>query len=258
MRLKKKNVIMIALVSTGLVLSAYFAFNARQNGNLKNEAAQTAPENEKKDIVQGNITAPKTIDYSHLKKDTAITKLMIARKDSLGIKKSLDMIVRSDESIKIGDVRISMRDILEKAFTKEGDVFEEKIDPAGAVLPQHVKEYGIYVVQPGDNIWNIHFNVLKEYYENQGVLVSPTADEPIETGMSSGVGKILKFSEKLVIIYNLNENKIDMDIDLLEPLSKIIVYNMNEVFSLLQELNYKDIDRIQFDGETIWIPTKQS
>jgi len=113
------------------------------------------------------------------------------------------------------------------------------------------------VVQPGDNIWNIHFNILKEYYEYKGINVSSEADEPIDKGLSSGVGKILKFSETLVIIYNLVEKKVTSDIDLLEPLSKIVVYNMDEVFSLLQEINYKNIDRIQFDGKTIWIPTKK-
>jgi hypothetical protein len=113
------------------------------------------------------------------------------------------------------------------------------------------------VVQPGDNIWNIHFNILKEFYENQGITISPNADEPINRGMSSGVGKILKFSETMVIIYNFIERKIVSNIELLEPLSKIIIYNMDEIFSLLQEINYENLDRIQFDGKSIWVPTKK-
>jgi len=31
---------------------------------------------------------------------------------------------------------------------------------------------------------------------------------------------------------------------------------MDEVFSLLKEINYQNIDRIQFDGKTIWIPSE--
>ncbi len=207
--------------------------------------------------VQGDIIVMPTIDYNDLKKNKKLKDLMVSRKESLGIKKSLDMIVNSDESFTIGDIQISMRDILEKAFIKKGEVFEEKIEASGAVRPHKIKAYGIYVVQPGDNIWNIHFNILKEYYEYKGINVSSEADEPIDKGLSSGVGKILKFSETLVIIYNLVEKKVTSDIDLLEPLSKIVVYNMDEVFSLLQEINYKNIDRIQFDGKTIWIPTKK-
>ena len=80
----------------------------------------------------------------------------------------------------------------------------------------------------------------------------------MDKGQSSGIGKILKFSETMVIIYNLLEKKVDVDINLLSPLSKIIVYNMEEVFSLLRDINFDTIDRIQFDGKTIWVPANKS
>ena len=211
----------------------------------------------KNDIIQKEIIVTPAIDYKNLKKDNELKKLMSSRKKELGIQDSLDMIIKSNESFKIGGTQISMRDILEKAFIKEGNVFEERIDASGAVLPQKIKEYGIYVVQPGDNIWNIHFNILKEFYDHKGIDVASKADEPVNHGMSSGVGKILKFSETMVIIYNLIDKKVSSDINLLDPLSKIIVYNMDEVFSLLLEVNYDNIDRIQFDGKTIWIPARK-
>ncbi len=208
-------------------------------------------------LVQKAIVVTPDIDYKDLKKNRTLKKFMDSRKDNLGIKKSLDMIVKSNENFIIGDHKISMRDVLEKAFIKKGTLFEEKIEDSGAVVPQKIIEYGIYVVQPNDNIWNIHFNILKEFYEHKGINVSPKADEPVGQGMSSGVGKILKFSETIVIIYNLVDKKVDSDIHLLEPLSKIVVYNMDEVFSLLYEVNYDNIDRLQFDGKTIWIPAKK-
>ena len=211
---------------------------------------------DKDGVVQGQIVIKPTIDYKDLKKDSRLKNLMGSRKQQLGLDKSLDMIVNSDEIFTIGDIEVSMSDILKQAFLKQGDVFEEKIETSGEVRPQKIKQYGIYVVQPGDNIWNIHFNILREYYNTQGVSVAPKADEPVDRGLSSGVGKILKFSETMVIIYNLVERKVDTNIDLLEPLSKIIVYNMDEVFSLLKEINYQNIDRIQFDGKTIWIPSE--
>ena len=209
------------------------------------------------EIAQGTIIVLPDIDYKNLKKDEKLKQLMVSRKEELGFKKSLDMIVKSDETFKIGDVQIPLRDILEKASFKEGKVFEEKIEDSGAVQPEIINKFGIYVVQQDDNIWNIHFNILKEFYEHRGIKISPVADEPISKGMSSGVGKILKFSETMVIIYNFIEQKIDSNIELLEPLSKIIVYNMDEIFSFLQEVNYENIDRIQFDGKTIWVPTKK-
>ncbi len=252
----------------GVILLGILYINRSQQEKLPVEknitgGLITAEENKKNfinsedEIVTKNITVMPTIDYKELNKDNGLKKLMESRKTKFGIKTSLDMIVKSNENFTIGDNNISMRDILEKAFVKQGDVFEEKIETSGAVSPQKIKTYGIYVVQPGDNIWNIHFNILKEFYDHKGINVSPMADEPGDKGMSSGVGKILKFSEALVIIYNIVDRKVDSNINILEPLSKIIIYNMDEVFSLLFEFNYDNIDRIQFDGTTIWIPAKK-
>jgi hypothetical protein len=253
----------------GIVLLGILYVNRSQQTKLSDgknitKGLLTSEENKKEfinkngdGIVKKNIIVPPTIDYNELKKDDELIKLMNSRKTKFGIKSSLDMIVKSNESFTIGENHISMRDILEKAFIKQGNVFEEKIATSGAVSPQKIKTYGIYVVRPGDNIWNIHFNILKEFYEHKGINVSPKADEPVDQGMSSGVGKILKFSETMVIIYNLVDKKVVSNINLLEPLSKIIIYNMDEVFSLLFEFNYDNIDRIQFDGKTIWVPAKK-
>ncbi|WP_299981174.1 hypothetical protein [Desulfobacula sp.] len=265
---KKKKLIIMAVVLLGVILFSIQYFSKHQEKKLPAIKAETAiPQNtgdnnkkniaEEDGIVRGDIIVMPTINYKDLEKDKALKELMASRKKILGIKKSLDMIVNSDESFKIGDIQISMRDILEKAFIKKGGVFEEKIEGSGAVRPQKIKEYGIYVVTPGDNIWNIHFNLLKDFYEYKKINVSSKADEPVDQGMSSGVGKILKFSETMVIIYNLIEKKVGSDVDLLDPLSKIVVYNMDEVFSLLQEINYENIDRIQFDGKNLWIPAKK-
>jgi hypothetical protein len=76
-------------------------------------------------------------------------------------------------------------------------------------------------------------------------------------GYSTGVGKILKFSENLVHIYNLRERTLDSDLHFIHPLSKIVVYNMGRVFALLDRIDYKDVNRIQFDGETLWLPAVQ-
>jgi hypothetical protein len=265
----KKKRWALAFVLFGIVIMGFLIFGTPLKMDRPAEKKNVVTDEKQNEIqkeipaggdgaVQGEIIVLPAIDYQSLEKDKELKDLMESRKDSLGIKKSLDMIVHSDENMKIGDVKISMRDILEKAFLNEGAVFEEKIDSSGAVLPPRIKAYGIYVVQPGDNIWNIHFNILKDYYESRGVTVSPRADEPMDKGQSSGIGKILKFSETMVIIYNLLEKKVDVDINLLSPMSKIIVYNMDEVFSLLRDINFDTINRIQFDGKTIWVPANKS
>lgn len=115
------------------------------------------------------------------------------------------------------------------------------------------KEYGIYIVRPGDNIWNIHFQVLSGYFEKKGVTLSPLADEPIARGVSSGVGKLLKFSENMVYLYNLENRQLDVNLDQLTPYKKIVIYNMKRVFELLDQIDYENVNQIQFDGDTIWI-----
>ncbi len=266
----------IAIIATALfVLSAGWLFfstsdtsvdhlGKRDAAQQKNSADIIVPLNSKtgtvegKGVVKGKINVTPTIDYEDLEKDNTLKTLMENRKEELGIQKSLDLIVESDETFIVGGLKVSMREILEKAFTKSGEVYQEEISASGGSTPGKIRAYGIHVVQPGDNIWNIHFYILKEYYAFKGIQLTAKADEPGNLGFSSGVGKILKFSETMVIIYNLIEKKVVEDINLLEPLSKIVVYNMDEVFSLLEEINYDNVDKIQFVGKNIWIPAKKS
>jgi len=122
---------------------------------------------------------------------------------------------------------------------------------------ERMEAYGIYVVRQGDNIWNIHFKFLKEYFIHRQISLAPMSDEPDEKGFSSGVGKILKFSENMVYIYNVKEQKLDVDLNLLQPLSKVVIFNMGEILTLLDPIDTSHVSRIKFDGETLWIPADQ-
>jgi hypothetical protein len=128
---------------------------------------------------------------------------------------------------------------------------------AGSQADGQVTLYGIYVVRKNDNIWNIHFNFLRDIFNHKGIALSPLADEPTPSGSSSGIGKLLKFSENMVAIYNIREHRLDTDLNLITPDSKIVVFNFSRVFAMLDEIDYRNIDHIQFDGETIWIPARQ-
>ncbi len=232
---------------------------------------------------------PPVIDYGKLDKDPKFADMMQSRKEDYGVDKSLDMIVKSEENIKVGDVTVPMKEIADKIRMEEGLTAEKNIavqsEPAAPILPDVTaaekktsgetrrfpvnhfemsiangkKEdvYGIYVVQHADNVWNIHFSFLKEYFEKRKISVSPVSDEPNRRGRSSGVGKLLKFSEKMVYIYNLEEHRLDMNLNLIHPLSKIVVFNLGKAFSLLEQIDYRNVNRIQFDGEKIRIPAVQ-
>ena len=203
------------------------------------------------------VPSEKVIDYGKLKEksDEALTALMEERKAPFGIEKSIDMIVRPDESIKVGKETVRMQKILDEVRLKQGEILET--DLVAETKPKEQDAFGIHVVQPGENIWDIHFNLLSDYYDHKGIHLSPIADEPDRLGYSSGVGKILKFSENLVHIYNLRTRALDTDLHLIYPLSKIVVYNMDRVFALLDRIDYKAVNRIEFDGETLWLPAVQ-
>jgi len=199
-------------------------------------------------------TAKSVIDYNNIEKDKELIALMQKRKAEYGVEKGVDIITKSDESFKIGDSTVSMQEILDKIRIKSGDIVERDLKSKKMDPMKSSEAFGIYVVQPGDNIWNIHFNFLRDYFAHKGISLSPIADEPERGGQSSGVGKLLKFSERTVNIYNIKERKIDVDLNLIYPLSKVVIYNMDQIFELLDLIDYEHVNRIQFDGETLWIP----
>jgi hypothetical protein len=41
---------------------------------------------------------------------------------------------------------------------------------------------------------------------------------------------------------------------MIEPQSKIVIYKMDRVFAFLEQVDYTNINRIQFDGDTLWVP----
>lgn len=204
------------------------------------------------------IPPEKIIDYDKIKEktDQALTTLMEERKATYGVKKSLDMIVKPDESIKVGEETVQMKNILDKVRLKLGEIVETDLGDESKSRVEG-EALGIHVVKSGDNIWDIHFKLLKDYFDNKGIHLSPLADEPNQLGYSTGVGKILKFSENLVHIYNLRKRRLETDLDIIYPLSKIVVYSMGRIFSLLDGVDYKDVNRIEFDGQTLWLPAVQ-
>jgi len=162
--------------------------------------------------------------------------LMEERKASLGIKDGLDMIVK---------------EISDSIQAKEGGITEKDLTAAAG---GGTGAYGIHIVQPGDNIWNIHFKLLKAYMAGKQIALPDESDEPDRSGYSSGIGKLLKFSENMVYIYNLRDRQLATDIHVIRPLTKIVIYKMDRVFELLDEVDINNAGRIRFDGENIWIP----
>jgi hypothetical protein len=204
--------------------------------------------------VSNTIGQRPVIEYHGSKDQGALTA---ERKAQYGVDKGVDLLVKPNEALKIGDTTVSMQEILDRIHLQEGDIVEKNVE--GSASPSNGMDhvYVIYVVQPGDNIWNVHFQFLRDYFKRRGITLSPVSDEPDRQGFSSGVGKILKFSEEMVHIYNLREKHLDTNLNLIQPLSKIVIFDMKQVSSLLDQIDLKQVNHIQFDGETLWIPADQ-
>jgi len=245
--------VILTLCCIALIAGAIWFVSRQPAESPGHGAPVSAPET----AARLEIPEEKVIDYGKIKKnsDQALTDLMKERKEPYGVEQSIDMIVKSDESIKVGDETVPMQKILDRVRLEQGEILESNLGPA--LEEKKPEEYGIHVVHEKDNIWDIHFKLLKDYYAHKGIHVAPLADEPDVQGRSSGVGKILKFSEHMVHIYNLREHKLETDLNQIYPLTKIVVYNMSFIFALLDRVDYEDVHRIEFDGETLWLPAER-
>ena len=245
---KKANRVVGVVIIAMVLVGAFTGIRFLMKQELKPETQKGA------DNIQIPSNAGPIIDYSKIEENKELKELMQQRKTQYGVSKSVDIIAQSNESIKIGDSTVSMQEILEKIRLKSGDIVEKDLKSQDVTTKEKIESFGIHVVRPGENIWNIHFTFLKDYFDHKGVQLSPRSDEPLERGSSSGIGKILKFSEHTVNIYNIREHKLDVDLNLIFPLTKVVVYNMDQIFAFLDLIDYKHVNRIQFDGETLWMP----
>ena len=236
------NKIVVIIIICALAAAGLFLMQKKLTGPVEKNLSEK---------VHVPIKSQPVIDYNKLEKDKELQILTQKRKTKYGVEKSVDIIVKSDESLKIGDSIVPMQEILDKIRIKSGDIIEKDLEGVTRA-DDRIKAFGIYVVKQEDNIWNIHFKFLKDYFDHKGIALAPLSDEPDRKGFSSGIGKILKFSEKIVTIYNIKERKIAVDINLIYPLSKVVVYNMDRIFAFLERID-NNANHIQFDGETLWI-----
>ena len=252
---KKKTLLLIVLAGM-VVLTVLATYKYISEKDMRTSAGQ-APTEAPAETGAGapaDPTAQRVIEYGQLESDDDLKNLMEARKKEYDVGKGIDIIAKSDEALQIGGIRLSMKELQEQIRLKLGEIAEETLGADGQPEPDDPETFGIHVVQPGDNIWNIHFAFLKDYFGRRGINLARSADEPNPNGSSSGVGKLLKFSENMVYIYNVQEKDFSEDLNLIEPHSKIIVYKLDRIFDLLEQLNAENIDRIQFDGDTLWVP----
>lgn len=214
------------------------------------------------------------IDYEKIKEesDKGLKELVLKRKKEFGVDKSVDMVVKSGEYIRVGKEIVPLDRILAQIEAQKKEQKASAAAPSQLAkpdvkrIPPEIREprrpmpakpekrpvsyYGVYVVRPGDNLWNIHFAFLREYFGSRDIRIPPDADEP-QGSRSSGIGRILKYAETMVHIFNLKTGKLSTNLNLLEPREKIVIFNLSALDKNLKPLTYEQMDTIHFDGRNL-------
>jgi len=237
---QNKKLAALALIAVFFIIIFYLINTYNGNNNTK-KTPKT-----KHELTEIKIQNKTVISLKN-KNDKAMMK---KRKSKYGVDKSLDMIVKSDEKVNIEGNIIDMKELENQERVKKGEIVSEDLVKINKDKSQ---DYGFYIVKKNDNLWDIHFMFLKEMFMEKGITLSKIADEPNHEGFSSGIGKILKFSEKMVRVYSLKNKSLSFNLNYLEPKGKIIIYKMNEIQSLIKDMNEKNINTVSFDGKNLWL-----
>ncbi len=181
------------------------------------------------------------------------SKEQVERKEPYGLEKSLDAVVRSDESIKLGNQQVPVAELERKLVVEGRGALLDK--PLGK--NQQITAWGVHAVRPGESLWKIHYALLREYLAHRGQNLPAHADQPTRQGTSSGVGKVLKFAEHMVGVYNLKTGHMSRDLDLLESGEKVVVFNLSEIFDQLAQIQPQDLNGVMYDGRVLLFPQRE-
>ncbi len=296
------------LLLLALALGGGLIYYIRSQNPEEKLAQETLPESTTTSdrVGIGDEGRDKVVDLTDTEKDSDQGREMARRKEELGIKKSLDAVVKEKETVKIGDKTVSMSKIIgqikakekgaessatgETAPIKEENLGEKKesqetmvskrietgtakkeippeAEKSGAAEPAPGKviemaeiresiekgetKYGIHLVLPGENLWKVHLDFLREYFAKKGIVIARGADKPGRGGQSSGVARILKYAERMVYVYNIKDGKLSDNLNLIRPNEKIVVFNISRLDSILKKLDAEKIERVHLDGEKL-------
>jgi len=181
------------------------------------------------------------------------------RRAAFQLKESVDHIVLKNEPFEVGGKMRTIEEI-EKRLRGERELkqlipFIQERDVEGSLasassFPSQVAEgstfYGVRVVRPMENIWDIHYRIIREYLLRRGITLAADADEPYPDGRSSGIGRLLKFMEGVVFVYNLDANRLEGNLNLISPDTVLVFFKISSLFSALDQLQADDLPRLRY------------
>jgi len=182
------------------------------------------------------------------------------RRDAYGLQDSVDFIVRPDEPFEIAGRKLTIDEILKRLHSESekdqilpniqeldlGSSVRKSIKPRVPTDANPAAYYAVRVVLPGENLWNIHYAIIQEYLARRHIILAPRSDEPNSDGQSSGIGRLLKFIEGVVYVYNLNQNQLERDLNLIYPREIIIFFKISDLFAALDRLQPEDLQNLRY------------
>jgi hypothetical protein len=118
-------------------------------------------------------------------------------------------------------------------------------------LAQSQGYYGVRHVRPAENVWSIHHAMIREYFARRGIILPKDADMPAPDGRSSGIGKLLKFIEGAVYVYNLDQRRFEKDLGSLQPYSIVVFFKISDFFAALDGLQPRDLASIRYVSNSL-------
>jgi hypothetical protein len=178
------------------------------------------------------------------------------RHEAFGLMHSVDHIVRKDEPFEVAGKEWTIADLLQQMQpgSKQTPILPSiRESEIGSTIRKPIagdrtspEYYAVRVVLQGENLWNIHFAVIQEYLSRRNIILAQNSDKPLANGSSSGVGRLLKFIEGVVFVYNLNANRIEDNLSLIQPHQIVVFFKISDLFSALDQLQSEDLQRLRY------------
>lgn len=189
------------------------------------------------------------------------------RREAFQLKESVDHIVLKDEPFEVNGKKITIAEIEGRVKGKAeqvellpairesdvGGVIRKPVAGISAPPAQAPSYYGVRVVRPGENIWNIHYAIVREYFARRHVSLPMIADEPAPDGRSSGIGRLLKFIEGVVYVYNIQQNRLESDLNVVHPYGILIFFKISDLFAALDQLKPADLPRLRYVNNSLQV-----
>lgn len=187
------------------------------------------------------------------------------RREAFQLYKSVDHILLKNEPFEVDGKKLTIAGIMKRLEGKTAHpvvsprLEEYNLTANGGGAPAEVRKqipqtpvyYGVRIVRPGENLWNIDYAIIREYFARRHVILPMIADEPAPDGYSSGVGRLLLFLQGVVYIYNVQKDCLVTNPNLIHPSAIVVFFKISDLFAALNKLQPQDLPMLHYVKNTL-------